>query len=238
MIAVVQARFSSGRLPGKVVKLIGARPMISWVVDRVKMVDGIDEVIVATSDHYSDDPIAAICKENNIDFFRGSLENVAKRFCDLINYRSIDTLVRICGDSPLIHPSVLKKAIELYEPKGPLVVTNLYPKTFPKGQSVEILNCNHFLKCYGKFNCQNDFEHVTPAVYRVTDIENIKNFSWSSDFSATQLSVDTQCDFDFVTEIHKNNPDLNYSLEEMVRMRYCFENKEIDPAHRVYDYKV
>jgi spore coat polysaccharide biosynthesis protein SpsF len=225
MIAVIQARMSSNRLPGKVLKVVGKKPLLLHTLERVKSVAGIEKVIVATSQEQSDDVVAEFCFNNHVEVFRGPLCNVAMRFHDLICEKKIKTLVRICGDSPLVHPSVIKRAIGLYNAGSALIVSNIYPKTYPKGQSVEVFDGEHFVSCFANFHGNMEFEHVTPGLYRLTDPKRIRNFCLNFDISDIQLSVDTANDFEFVMSLGENDFEVNRSFLDMVVQRAKFDNR-------------
>ena len=227
MIAIIQSRYNSKRLFGKALKKIVGAPMLLRVVERLKSVSDINKVIVATSTQTFDDNIVNLCKKHNINFFRGSLKNVSKRFRDLINKHSISDFIRISGDSPLIHHDTIDNAIKIYKSENKPVITNIWPRSFPKGQTVEIINSKHFLRCYDDFNTDYEYEHVTPGVYRLTDKVKISNFTISHNFSDVQLSVDNEFDLDFMNSVYKRNDFSSLKIEELVYLRQKFEKQHI-----------
>ena len=114
-IIVVQARMSSKRLPGKVLRSLGGKPILLWVIQRLQRIKGNKKIIIATSNQEDDNQIEQLASKNNIECFRGDLDNVLKRFVDLINYYSVEFVVRISGDSPLIDPGIINSAISLFK---------------------------------------------------------------------------------------------------------------------------
>ena len=136
---IIQARLSSQRLPNKVLKKINGIPLIEYSVNRIKTLFKNSKILIATSNHPSDDALAAYCLENNINFYRGSLNNVAKRMFYAAKKLKAKSFVRISGDSPLIDPKVVAKGIR-YSQNGVYdLVTNIFPRSYPSGQSVEII---------------------------------------------------------------------------------------------------
>jgi len=205
MLAVIQARMSSNRLPGKVLMPIFGEPMLQRVISRVALAKGVGRIIVATSSNQEDAAIYDYCVANGIECFRGPLENVADRFARIMLKTGDSAVIRICGDSPLIDPSLISQAISYFNRGDYDLVTNIFPRTFPKGQSVEIIKSNTFLKAINKNIFSNtDLEHVTTHFYLNQNKYNIHNFFnkiYDQDFSLIQQSVDTHDDFKEVERI-------------------------------------
>lgn len=105
-IAIIQARMSSSRLPGKVLKPLAGKAMIWHIYQRAKMCQLVDKVIVATSTEKSDDLLSVFCKENNLNVYRGDLNNVLSRFVEILEKDQYPYFVRITGDCPLICPDL------------------------------------------------------------------------------------------------------------------------------------
>ena len=140
MLCIIQARHSSKRLPGKVLKKILGLTILERVINQVRKSKKIKKIIVATSDHITDKKIIKLCQKNNIDCIFGSLNNVFKRFHLVLKSKQYKSFVRVSADSPLIDPSLIDKAVSLYNKNRYDIVTNVFPRTFPKGFSVEVIN--------------------------------------------------------------------------------------------------
>ena len=141
MIVIIQARSSSKRFPRKILFKIKKKLLIDHVISRVNLSKKIKKIIVSTSSHKSDNELVSHLKKNRISYYRGSLKNVALRlYYTAKKYRS-NFFIRISGDSPLINFKIIDKAFEIFikSNKKLDLVTNIYPRTFPKGQSVEII---------------------------------------------------------------------------------------------------
>jgi len=201
MLAIIQARMSSMRLPGKVLMNIAGKPMLERVRDRVMQANGVKKVVIATSNNASDDPIEKFCYSRNFPCFRGALNDVAGRFLNVIERECAEEFIRISGDSPLVDPKLIDMAIAEYRCGLYDLVTNISLRTFPKGQSVELVRSSSFKKMYEDLVGLDDHEHVTKAFYRSESNYKIKNFVAEPPAGDIQLSVDTEDDLNRVTAI-------------------------------------
>ena len=201
MLLIIQARMSSIRLPGKVLMSISGRPMLERVCDRVMQSGDVRKVVIATSSHSSDDPIEQFCYLRNFSCFRGSLDDVAGRFLSVIQREGAEEFIRISADSPLIDPKIIDKAVQEYKHGKYDLVTNVLHRTFPKGQSVELIRSSSFERMYDDLITLDDREHVTKAFYRNPSAYKIKNFSAEISAGEFQLSVDTREDFERISSI-------------------------------------
>lgn len=219
--AIVQARMNSSRLPGKVLRPLFGKPMLQYTLERIGHARSIDYLVVATSKKGSDDPIEKFCKGYGIDCYRGSLENVAERFLGVIGQYRLDAFVRICADSPFVDQGIVDQAVEFFRNGNYDMVTNTLVRSFPKGQSVEVVGANVFRAAYSRFNESSDFEHVTRYFHTYKDQFNIHNFSAKGNNSEIQLSVDTPEDYKMAEQILKSmdRPHWEYGFEEISKLR-------------------
>jgi len=194
--AIIQARMNSRRMPGKVLRELGGKPLIGRVLERVGSSAAISRIIVATSEAASDAGLVDYCSRCGIEFFCGSLDNVAKRFRDLVVRHRLDAFVRVCADSPFIDPALINNAVAIFEKGGYDIVTNTLKRTFPRGESCEVISSAAFLKGYALMKEPEDLEHVTGYFYRHAGDFRIFNFTNDDgDCSGTSLCVDTPDDF-------------------------------------------
>jgi spore coat polysaccharide biosynthesis protein SpsF len=194
MLCIVQARMSSKRLKGKTLLNMKGKPLLERVLSSLVLSKKIKKIVVATSNKKSDDKIINFCKKKNFLFTRGSLTNVALRYIQTLKIYPCDVFLRITGDSPFINHKIIDKIITLSKRKKFDIYTNTFPRTFPKGQSVEIINTNSFLKNYKYFN-KYQKEHLTSYFYQEKKKFIILNFKSAKDISSLNLSVDTKEDF-------------------------------------------
>ena len=140
MIAIIQARSNSKRFKEKILKSIYGLPMIIHVAMKVNKSNYVKNLIVATSKSKMDDNLIKVLKAFKIKYFRGELNNVASRFLKLAIKKKCKYFIRINGDSPLIDSKIIDKAIRLHKKNKKFdLISNVFPRTYPKGQSVEII---------------------------------------------------------------------------------------------------
>lgn len=161
----VQARMSSRRFAGKVLAPLAGRPMIDHVLERCAAAFGKTRVVLATSDDASDERLAAHVRKNGYALFRGDLANVVRRFQDCLRAQPCDWFVRISGDSPLIDPRLIVRVAERRAPRFDLV-TNAQTRTFPPGQSVEVVRAECFAGIDSSGLSAEEREHATQVFYR------------------------------------------------------------------------
>jgi spore coat polysaccharide biosynthesis protein SpsF len=216
VICIIQARYSSKRLLGKVLKKICGLNILQRVINQVKKSKKISKIIVATSEHKTDKKIINFCNKNKINCITGSLNNVFKRFYSIIVHEQCKSFVRISADSPLLDYSLIDKAITLFGNHKYDIVTNVFPRTFPKGFSVEVINSKIILNFLLKIKKKRHQEHLTSFFYDNYKKFKIKNFSNKINYSNINLSVDNLSDFQRVKKILKfcnnQNYGLNYTL--------------------------
>ncbi len=222
MIAIVQARFNSNRLPGKVLKKLMGKSILQRTLERLSASKKLTKILIGTSNETTDDQIADYCSQNGWPCHRGDLVNVAQRFAEIISTDFIPAFVRISADSPFIDPNLVDQAVQLYENSESDLVTNVLIRTFPKGQSLEVLRSETFLKTLPKFD-KYDQEHVTPYFYRHLDKFRITAFTSGQDAGICQLSIDTQADFEKIESMLKSISGNPGNWEELWRMSQQFE---------------
>jgi len=220
--AIVQARMSSDRLPGKVLKNVAGKPLLQYILERLRKCSTFHQIIVATSDNRTDDPIAEYCRKNNTVCFRGPLQNVAKRFYMVLEENNLDAFVRVCGDSPMLDQKLIDQGVKLFK-KGYDLVTNILPRTFPSGQCVEVVNTKTFKNSFGSFITPDELEHVTQYFYSNPDQFKFYNFSSGGDYKNVLLVVDTEEDLDHFKKIiyRMEKPHWEYGWQDIVKLLSC-----------------
>jgi spore coat polysaccharide biosynthesis protein SpsF len=214
MQCIIQARMNSKRLPGKVLKKILNKEILKLLIERLKKSRKISNIIVATSNKKSDTKIVNFCKKNRVEYFRGSLQNVTFRFLEILKKKKILYFLRICADSPLVDPLLIDKMINLSKKKYFDIFTNVFPRTFPSGQSIEIIKTSLLKKNIKNFDL-NDKEHVTEYFYRNYKKFIILNYKNNIDLSKYKMSVDTQTDFKKLKKI-----SIKLSINKLININY------------------
>jgi len=202
IVAIVQARMSSERLPGKILMSVNDKPILSYLMDRVGLCDELDDYIIATSDSDSDDDVEEFAENNSFSYYRGQLKDVAKRLINTAEYCNADAFVRISGDSPLIDYGTIDHLVGLYREHNNIdMVTNIQERTFPKGQSIEVINLSTLTEAYESGFNDYEREHVTPWFYKNKSRLNILNIKYEPPSGKMQLSIDTEDDMKKFEEI-------------------------------------
>lgn len=196
MLAIIQARTNSKRFRNKILYQINGKPLIWYVINSVKKAQKISKIIVSTSNTKNDDKLIKYLKKIKIHYFRGDLNNVAKRLLDTATSYKKKFFIRINGDSPLIDHKIIDKVVSIYQKKkfnNYDLITNVFPRTFSKGQSVEIIKTSILKNCLLKMN-KDESEHVTKYFYRNSAKLKIKNLKSNNSQRQIKLSVDTKKD--------------------------------------------
>ncbi len=224
--AIVQARLNSSRFPGKVLHKVKGKPLLQYLLESLAQCSRLDKVIVATSLEPSDEPVALFCHDLGIACFRGPLDDVARRFLEAAQFNGLDAFVRINGDSPLLDYRLVDKAVSLYLNGKSDVVTNVLRRTYPKGQSVEIIRLNAFKMIYPRLRSDAEREHVTSFFYNHSEEFAIHHFESGKQYGTIQLSVDTPEDMTHFEQIIDSleKPPWEYSFEDSVRLLRSFSN--------------
>jgi spore coat polysaccharide biosynthesis protein SpsF len=191
--------------------------MLSYLLESLKQSKKAEMTVVATSTEASDDPVEEYCREHGVECFRGDLKNVASRFIGVIKKYSPKAFVRICADSPLHDYRLIDQALELFESGDYDLITNVRPRTFPKGLSVEVVDAEKFVEAYGKMKEEGDFEHVTISLYRPEMEFRFSNFINPGKVPVINLSVDTPEDLELTKSIigQMERPHWEYSFEDI-----------------------
>ena len=190
---VVQARMSSSRFPEKVLSPLCGTPMLLWTINYCRKVNL--PIFVLTSTDESDDQLIGMLEKNYVSYYRGSLENVVSRYLSFMNEHQVKKVIRISGDSPLINPDIILKIIEQDQELADAdLTTNIFPRSFPKGQSVEVIPRKSLELLGDRSLSESDIEHVTPYFYANYKEFKINNLNNTEDLSAINLSVDTKED--------------------------------------------
>ena len=191
----IQARMSSTRFPGKILSSLHNKPLIQHIVDSAKRVNGINKVVVLTSMEASDDLLISYLKKIHCDYFRGNLEDVFCRFQSSMKVFPCDYFVRLSADSPLIDDRLIEWMIKKIN-RSDDIISNVITRTFPKGQSVEIIKADTFLSVDKADLTQDEREHVFPYFYRNHNRYKIHSIENKSDQNHLSFCVDTLQDLE------------------------------------------
>lgn len=199
--AIIQARMTSTRLPGKVMKKVLGRPLLSYLIERVRCCKGIKDIIFATTLNPEDDSIATFGSNEGVNVFRGSENNVLERFYEAATMFDARHIMRVTADCPLIDPDILYMLIEYYFAESFNYVSNCVHPTLPDGLDAEIFNFETLDYSYKHALLPSELEHVTPYIRSHPEIFKIGNWTYHEDLSQLRWTVDEPEDFEFVRQV-------------------------------------
>lgn len=204
-LAIIQARMASTRLPGKVLLPLAGKPLLWHVCNRLSFCKEIDKIIVATSRTKNDDEIEDFCKKNNIECYRGSLNNVLKRFIDVLNKYKPQYVARICGDAPFSIPEFIDARIKaLKQYNGDIILFKNY-YYFLLGQSIH--SVRSLRKAYSCSRDKRDLEHVG-SFYFAKHLNKLRGVSLKVPkeliVKNCRLMIDTIEDYQLISKIYKD----------------------------------
>ncbi len=200
---VVQARMGSTRLPGKVLKEVDGKPLIVYLLDRIKLVKNAQKIILATTTSTADKQLLNLAQKEGILSFSGSEEDVLDRFYQACKKFNIQVIVRVTGDCPLADPAIIENAIDLFLKNNNDYISNVHPPTFPDGLDVEIFSFQVLKKAWEEAKKKSEREHVTPYIWNHPELFKLKNFENDRDWSKLRLTVDELVDFELISKIIK-----------------------------------
>ena len=218
---ILLCRFNSSRLPGKILKEINGKPVLTYILERLLSITPKDNIIIATSIESSDDVIEAYCKKNDLKYFRGSLHNVAQRFLNAALENKIELAFRVNGDNLFGDKPCLLEAIQLAKTGQFDFISNVHKVSFPRGMSIEAVSTKKMEEHIQNFTSYEQ-EHVMPYFY-LHENEISHKYLYNTkvpEMAGYQLAIDTEADFEFATKILENEPKahLKYGVSEIAAL--------------------
>ncbi len=232
VLAIIQARMGSTRLPGKVLKEINGIPLIEILFHRLSQSKKIDKIILATSESNENNSLANLIEKKGYDVFRGSEEDVLGRFYKAAKPLSPEIVVRITGDCPIIDSSIVDRVISLYEKENVDYASNVDPPTYPDGLDVEVFSFNSLEKANKESKSSHAREHVTPFIRSNKELKKINQFN-DRDLSSERWTVDDPDDIIVIKNILNHfKPDLAFPWKDVLQLKkerpdYFEANKNI-----------
>jgi len=202
VVAIIQARMGSTRLPGKVLKDLCGQSMLARVVTRVRAARSIDEVLVATTNLPGDDVIVSECRRCGVAVSRGDQEDVLDRYYRAAELVRADVIVRITADCPLIDPEVTDKTIRAFLGGNPDYASNVVVRTYPRGLDTEVMSLSALARVWTEARKAYEREHVTPYLLDHPSEFVLLSVTGDRDYSGHRWTVDTPEDFEFVQAVY------------------------------------
>jgi spore coat polysaccharide biosynthesis protein SpsF len=202
--AIVQARMSSTRLPGKVLMDLGGYIALARVIRRLRRSSTLHEVVVATTTAFADDGIVQECARLDTPVFRGSERDVLDRYYQAARAHGADAIVRITSDCPLIDPAVVDQVVSAFLNENADFACNVWPRTYPRGLDTEVFRFAALSKAWETCDQPHQREHVTPLFYEHADLFRTAYVLEPNDFSQHRWTLDTTEDLSLIREIYSN----------------------------------
>ncbi len=225
IVAIVQARLGSTRLPSKIFKTILDKTLLDIQIERMSRSKYISDIVIATTTNPYDDLIFNYCKEKNYEVFRGSEFDVLDRHYQAGYKFRADALMKIPSDCPLIDPEIIDNVIKFYVENFPKYdyVSNLHPASYPDGNDVEIMKFDVLTSAWRFSDKQYQREHTTPYLYENMSKFSLGNVVWERGIDLSEkirLTLDYEEDYQFIKEIYERlyPQKIDFNLEDILKL--------------------
>jgi len=220
VIAIIQARMNSTRLPGKVLMELEGKPFLWHVLERIKNAKKIDKIVLAIADNKESDVLEIFAKNNNIQYFRGSETNLVERYYLAAQKFGANVVVRIPSDNALTDPKIIDIVIEKHLNSDADYTSNILEETFPVGLHTEVFNFDALEKAYKNASDEYEKEHATPYIYRRPEMFKLQSVVAEGKLRRPDIRIttDTEEDLKLIREVYKNlyNPEKLISIDEVI----------------------
>lgn len=223
VVTVVQARFSSTRLPGKIFLPVLGEALLVRMLERVCAARLVGDVVVATTTAQADDETERLCRAHGIDCYRGHGTDLLDRHYQCALARKADVVLKIPSDCPLIDPAVIDRVIGRFLEGGLDFVSNLHPASYPDGQDVEVMTFAALEKAWREATRDFEREHTTPYLWENPELFRLANVTWDTgqDFSMShRITIDYPEDYEAIRRIFAELYPANalFSLADIVHL--------------------
>ena len=221
VVASIEARMSSSRLPGKMLKNIGDKPVIQHLVDRLRNCSTLDDIVIATTINKSDDPLVDWAQKYNVKYYRGSEEDVLQRVIEAHVFMNTDIIVEITGDCPFTDPDIIDIGVNTFLSNDIDYLTNCENSTTPPGLFVQVFTLASLMEIGQLIKDPAVREHVSlhyyenPKKYKVFHLISSPKLKLPPD---TRIYLDYPEDLEFLNEVYKRFAQQN---------KYDFDAKDI-----------
>lgn len=227
-IAIIQARISSTRLPGKVLMPLAGISVLEHVIARVRRSEKVSDVIVATSTKKNDLRIAEFCEKFNVKVFCGSEEDVLDRFYQASRLSDPAHIVRITADCPMIDPKIIDIIVDRHLKGGLDYTSNTIRPTYPDGEDAEVFKMSVLDNAWKNAKLPSEREHVTPYIRNNPQVFKLFNVEYKTDLSGKRWTLDEKSDYEFLKEVFAGlyPRDPFFGMEDV--LRFLEKNPQIE----------
>lgn len=202
IVAIIQARMASTRLPGKILADLAGKPLLYHVVVRAKQARTLNRVVVATTDKQNDNETEKSCDKIDVACFRGSEDDVLDRFYQVAKHFSADVIVRLTADCPLLDPGVIDLIVNFFLNGNYDYVSNVIDPTYPNGLDTEVFSFAALERAWKEAALKSEREHVTPFIRKSSNLFRLANVKNDINLSAMRWTVDEPADLEFVRRVY------------------------------------
>jgi spore coat polysaccharide biosynthesis protein SpsF len=227
IVATIEARMTSSRLPGKVLRPVLSRPLLSFMIERLRRVWQLDQIVVATTMNDTDDPIADLADGLGVGCFRGSEDDVLARVLGAARKFGADLIVETTGDCPLIDPAVVDQVIATYRANKVDYCANVLQPTYPRGMDVQVFATDVLAEVERLTSDPADREHVSLYIYEHPERYKLLNVcsGLPPEDAEHRLTVDTPADYEMVKKIIERL----YPRDSAFDLRQILDLLRVDP---------
>jgi spore coat polysaccharide biosynthesis protein SpsF len=217
-VAIIQARMSSTRLPGKVLADISGQPMLAYVVNRAKKAQTLDRVVVATAVDQANQPIVDFCQQADIVCYQGSENDVLDRYYQTARNLDATVVVRLTADCPLLDPQIIDRVVNVFHSGNYDYVSNALKPTYPDGLDTEVFSFQTLEFAWREAKLKSEREHVTSFIYKHVDRFRLFNVEHDVDLSAQRWTVDEPADLELVRAIYRYFKTRDFGMNQIVAL--------------------
>ena len=232
VIAIVQARMGSTRLPGKVLLNLEDETVLEHVVRRVKSSEYVDDVVVATTISKDDLQIVEICAHLGINVYCGSENDVLDRYYQAAKLFEAENIVRITSDCPIIDSKIIDEVISLHLKTNADYTSNTLNETYPDGEDVEVFTFASLKNVWNNAKLASEREHVTPYIRNNPDIFKHASLEYKEDLSQKRWTLDNAEDLEFLRLVYKYLYSKNSLFDMDDILALIDENPEIEKINQ------
>lgn len=218
VIVIIQARYLSSRLPGKVLKKINNKTILEILHERISKSKSVKKIIIACSKNKHDIQIVNLCKKLNFNYFVGSEKNVLDRYYKAALLYKAENIMRITADCPLTDPQLIDKLTNLYFKYNLDYVSNILPPSYPDGLDLELFKFKCLKEAYLNSKTADEKEHVTKFIINNKKFKK-KNLLSKVNYSFLRITLDENVDFYVIKKIFENFKfNLNFSFKDIINL--------------------
>jgi spore coat polysaccharide biosynthesis protein SpsF len=219
IVAIIQARMGSTRLPGKVLMDLGGKTALARVVGRLRGAARVHQVVVATTNSVADDAIVQECDRLDVSSFRGSENDVLDRYYRTARACAAETVVRITSDCPVIDPQLVDETIRIFHEQRADYASNAFPRTYPRGLDAEVFTSDALERAWRDAHKPYEREHVTPYFYEHPEFFQLVSVRGQIDHSLYRWTLDTAEDLELLRAIYAQfNHEDDFSWSEIIQL--------------------